>query len=205
MAGFASSIFHSISRGYLFSKLTHFINPELLSALMYASIFLAYGLGYLSYPYLENFSNYMIVEFLMIHSNVGIAGVLVFATDERSKKAIIIGVGSFYFLFMLSMAIGFGAWWTAFVFILILYSRMITPLVDPDKSNLKAEILITFGRFFIYMFSAIIGYGVAITFIGNDDTYAMITWGIIYYFSLFLLRNKLPLLRVFIENTAPPS
>ncbi len=187
MASFVQAILRNVSQGYLFSRVTHYVNPELLSSVMFFGILLASD--YFSYEFIEGFSNYVIIEFLMIHSNVGMAVAIFFATTEAKKKLYTILTGSFYFLFILAMAFGMGAWWTALVFILLTYSRIVEPLKNHTKDHLIGEIVITFIRFAIYMLSAVAAFLIGDWLLEVDDTFSMMIWGGVYYLVLFFMRN----------------
>ncbi len=189
MASVVTSVIRSIGSGYVLSSISRYINPELLSSMMFLGVILASD--HLSVEFLENFSNCIIIEFIMIHSSAGIAGVSMMATSQKTKRNILLLIGSFYFMFVIALALGFGAWWAAVVFVLIIYSRIMAPYDKNQTPSLIIEIIITFARFAIYMLTAVL----AAVLIGGDDTFIMLLWGCIYYLTLFLLRHQINKLR----------
>ncbi len=191
-----ASILSSITRGYLFTRLATFIHPELLTAIMYWGILAASP--WLDYQFVDNFGNYVFVEFLMIHANVGMSVATFFAASERQKKIFLFLTGSFYMLFVMAMAIGFGAWWTAVIFLFLTYSRIAQPLHSIKKIDMAGEIFVTFIRFFIFMMSAVLAFGVAEGIFKSDDAFGLMTWGGCYYTTTYLLRYQL----VRVKNTA---
>ncbi|HNP18634.1 MAG TPA: hypothetical protein PKL31_09390 [Fulvivirga sp.] len=189
MASIVTSVIRSIGSGYILSGFTRYINPELLSSLMFLGVILASD--NLSSEFIESFSNCIIIEFIMIHSSAGIAAISMMATSQKTKRNLLLLIGGFYFLFVIALALGFGAWWTAVVFVLIIYSRIRVPYDKNQTPSLIIEIMVTFARFAIYMLTAVL----AAVLIGGDDTFIMLLWGCIYYLTLFLLRNQINRLR----------
>lgn len=192
MAGFFNTIGHSLARGYVLSHVARYIHPELLSALLFLTALL--GSAFLPFEVLESVSNCIIIEFLMIHANVGTVAAGIFAHSDRSKKRLTALTGGFYFLFVIALAVGMGAWWAAVCFILLLWTRFHEPHDKSDKKVLLNEVFVTMARFVLYMSMGIICAGIG-TAIGADDVFKMLAWGAAYYLLLFLLRKKLLRLR----------
>lgn len=125
----------------------------------------------------------------MIHANVGIGGARMFATSERSKRKLILVVSGFYFLFVAGLAFGIGAWWMAFCFLLLTWTRLQEPFQTMKKSTILNEVVVTMARFIVYMAAGLICAGIG-TMMAVDDYFKMLAWGACYYLALFLLRKK---------------
>ncbi len=198
MAGFVTSIFNSISRGFVFAQITRFINPELLSSLIYFTILIF--ARFFDYSFLEDFSKYILVELVMMHANIGIAAAIFFSSSERNKKILLIIMGVSYSVSVIVMAFAFGAWWMAFVFVLIIYSRMITPLKDLKKVNWVGEMVLTMVRFGFYMLAGLLCMLLNEYAFGKEHALGMLVWGATYYMAIYLLRNKEAMIKAFFTD-----
>ncbi len=191
MAHFITSISGSLAKGFLFTQATRYVNPELLSAGVFA--FALFGSDLLGPGTTGAVANGIIVEFLMLHANVGIAVAAMAGSSVQRRRRLVMYVGGFYFLFVIGVTIGMGAWWMLVCFLLLLWSRMQEPATNAQKP-LSREIVISMIRFFIYMLMGGICAGI-LTGLGADDELKMLTWGMCYFLVLFLLRNKIARLR----------
>ena len=118
MARLLTSIAISLGRGAVFTQLTRFVNPELLSAGVFASGLFASDL--LGPETTKGVANGILIEFLMLHANVGIGVATLFSPTATARRAMVVMTGGFYFLFVIAMALGMGAWWMMFCFLLLL-------------------------------------------------------------------------------------
>lgn len=186
-----SNIAASMAKGLAFTHLARFVHPELLSSGMFA-IALA-GYGWLPGETTEAIGQGVLIEFLMLHANVGIAVASLATPSPRLRRTLILLVGGFYFLFVIGLTLGLGAWWMLIGFLLLLWSRISDTGPDIRKPLVK-EIFISMIRFFVYMLMGGICAGI-LTALDTSDDLKMLTWGTCYFLVLFLLRHKIARLR----------
>lgn len=191
MAHFFSSFSNSLARGLLFSQITRHINPELLSAGIF--MFALFGSPWLDEGIAEDISNGIIIEFVMIHANVGIGGARMLATSEKSKRKLVLMTGIFYFMFVAGLALGIGAWWMMFCFLFLTWSRLQEPFQSIQKSTILNEVVVTMARFILYMVTGLVCAGIG-TLMDVDDYFKMLAWGTCYFLLLFVGRKKFKLL-----------
>ena len=82
----------------------------------------------------------------------------------------------------------------ALCFILLTWSRLHEPAEQGKKTELFREIAVSMARFAVYMLAGLVCAGIGTGF-GADDEFKMLTWGMVYFLALFLLRDKLAKLR----------
>ncbi len=187
-----SSISNSLARGLLFTQITRYINPELLSSILFASALLGYDI--IGPENAEAIGQGIIIEFLMLHANVGIAVARFAANSEQSKRTFVMLASAFYFLFVIGLAFGMSAWWMALCFILVTWSRLHEPHDEKAKSAIFREGIIGMARFGVYMITGFVVAGI-LTIVEADDVFKMLAWGAVHFLALFLLRKKFDRLR----------
>lgn len=186
-----STIAGNIAKGLAFTHLARVINPELLFSGMFA-IALA-GYGWLPAETTVAVGQGVLIEFMMLHANVGIAVASLATPSPRLRRAAILFVGGFYFLFVVGITVGLGAWWMLICFVLLLWSRISDSGTDNRKPVVK-EIFVSMIRFFVYMAMGGICAGI-LTALDTSDDLKMLTWGMCYFLALYLLRHKIARLR----------
>lgn len=192
MAHFLTQVANSFGKGYFLSHATRIIHPELLSGLLFLGVFA--GSPWLDWSFVESTSDGVIVEFLMIHANIGITGTQYATQNSKSAKKIMLLVSGFYMLFVLAVSLALGNYWLALCFTYLTWNRIEEPTRAEVRPGMISEVFVTFARFAVYMLAAVVGAGIG-TYLGADDTFKMLGWGTTYYLAMFLLRNKMKWIR----------
>lgn len=193
MTSFLKLIISNPSKIFWLTPFGRFIDGDLFTGLMFLVV-LVFS-GWLNPEIVEGISNCIMLEFLIIHANVGMAVGGVVAKNERNKRLLILGIGSFYSLFVVAMAWALAAWWLALIFLSLTWSRFNQPLNDENKKGLMTEIFVTMIRFAIYMVAAVLAFGILALVGLEDEPLMMLLWGFVYYFTLFLVSKWFARLR----------
>ncbi len=193
MTSFLKLIISNPGKIFWLTPFGRFIDGDLFTGLMFLVVLL--GSGFIDPEIVEGISNCIMIEFIIIHANVGMSVCGVVAKNERSKRLLILGIGSFYSLFVVAIAWGLAAWWLAIIFLSLTWSRFNQPVNNENKKGLMAEIIVTMIRFAIYMVGAVVAFGILALIGLDDETLMMLLWGFVYYFTLFLLRKWFARLR----------
>jgi hypothetical protein len=183
-----------VLRKTVFTFLTRYLYPELLTASLYLAIwFDPYFLGEKGF---QGLSIGLWLDFVFNHAQVGTSLTGLFFKPNSAKKKIAVGVVSaFYLLFVGGLSVALGSYLTAIVFIVLSVKR----ILDKEQSDLFKQVGYSFARVMVLLLAGLAGYLISRILPSPVDDIPTIekgaemvpAWGLIYFVSLHFFERWL--------------
>lgn len=151
----------------------------------------------------------MLLEFIIIHSAGFMSGVIYGNATLGQKIKMMIGLGSFYFIFIIGFALGFHSWWPVIAFGGLMMNRMMSVLTGQAEAGTEIafaknmwglNVFYYLLSIFVVIFLPLPALGITPDVLSDlnmsgdfvDEPEKMMAWGFLYFSLIGWSELKIP-------------